>query len=254
MNAVLERILNSETVTDGDQTFPLRHVDFPQLPVHMDLREGAFLAEIIAQVRPAVSLEIGMAYGVSTLYICEALARLGTPVQHIVADPFQRTQWRGIGLRNVAEAGYSSLIDFREERSEYLLPRLAAAGTRLDFALVDGWHTFDQVMVEFVYLDRMLRPGGVIAFDDADRRGVSRVIRYALNIPGYEVLPRAAASASSGTMAGKARRLLNRFPGAEAIFRADFLARDWELGILDSCVALRKTADYNRSSGWYREF
>lgn len=220
----------------------------------MDRAECAFLQRIIAEVRPATSLEIGMAYGVSTLSICEALAALGRPARHIVADPFQRTQWRGIGLRNVEEAGFASLIDFHEERSEYLLPHLAASGLVLDFALVDGWHTFDQVMVEFYYIDRMLRAGSVVAFDDADRRSVSHVIRYALKIPGYEVFAQPGKTSRRVSLAGRLRRLLNHVPRAASVFRPDFLARDWDLGIGDSCVALRKTATHQRSSGWYREF
>ena len=254
MNQVLERILREQVVSDGTKTLPLRHVDFPTLAVHMDQREGAFLAHIIRTIRPTTSLEIGMAFGLSTMFICDALAELGSPARHIVADPFQRTQWKGIGLRNLGEAGLSQFVDYREERSEYLLPKLAESGTQLDFALVDGWHTFDQVMLEFYYIDRMLRPGGAIAFDDADRPSVSRAIRYALQIPGYEVMPRPDASPAAISLAGRVRRELRRLPHARSMFRADLLDRDWDIGIGDSCVAIRKTQPYERSSGWYRDF
>ena len=254
MNAVIERVLSTQTVTDGVNALPLRHVDFPQLAVHMDRREGEFLQDIVRTIQPNVSLEIGMAFGLSTLFICDALAQLGARARHIVSDPYQHSQWRGIGLRHLEEAGLREFVDFREERSEYLLPKLAEAGTQIDFALVDGWHTFDQVMLEFYYLDRMLRVGGVIAFDDADRRSVSHAIRYALKIPGYEVFRRDNHQARSVTMAGRVRRMLKHLPRAEAIFRTDLLARDWDLGIGDSCVAIRKVAAYERSSGWYKEF
>jgi predicted O-methyltransferase YrrM len=254
MNPTLERILQTQTVSDGTETLPLRHVDFPALPVHMDAREGAFLTYLIELVKPSISLEIGMAFGVSTLFICDALSRLGGQRRHIVSDPHQSTQWRSIGLRNVQAAGFAHLIDFREERSEYLLPKLAESGTSLDFALVDGWHTFDQVMLEFYYIDRMLRPGGVVAFDDADRPSVSRAIRYALQIPGYEVVQRPEGSTSRTTWAGTIRRSLRRLPHASSIFRADFLARDWDIGIGDTCVAIRKTQPFERSSGWYCHF
>ena len=89
MNAVLESILSSSTVTDGERTFPLRHPDFPALPVHMDAEEGKVLQAIVRRVRQERSLEIGFAYGVSTLYICDELSRLGQSVHHIVMDPFQ---------------------------------------------------------------------------------------------------------------------------------------------------------------------
>jgi predicted O-methyltransferase YrrM len=220
----------------------------------MDAAEGAFLAEIIRQVNPATSLEIGMAYGVSTLYICDALVELGHPVRHIVMDPFQSSQWRGIGLRNVKEAGYGAFVELHEERSEFLLPMLVQRGTTIEFALIDGWHTFDQVMVEFYYLDRMLRPGGVVAFDDADRRSVNRVIRYAMNYPGYEVYRNPRAGAPAVTLKGRLRRAVTKVPRIDRIVRRDVLHRDWDVGILGSCVALRKVEEGRRSSGWYRDF
>jgi predicted O-methyltransferase YrrM len=239
-------------VSDGAVTLPLRHPDFPALPVALDAAEGRLLTRIIDDVRPTATLEIGMAYGVSTLFICEALSTLGHPVRHTVIDPFQSTQWRGIGMRNVADAGYAALVELREERSELALPRLVEHGSVIDFAFVDGWHTFDQVMVEFFYLDRLLRPGGVIAFDDADRRSVNRVIRYAINYPNYQ--PYFPPAVGSHSWRGAARRAIRRVPGADRLLRRDLLYRDWDLGISGSCVAIRKASVEPRSSGWYVDF
>src|SRR5262245_56532486 len=116
MNPVLEQIVASDSVTDGTTVLPLRHPAVPSLPVAVDPQEGQFLAHIIDTVKPRVTLEIGMAYGVSTLYLCEALERLPHPVRHIVMDPFQTAQWRGIGLTNVQKAGYAHMLDFHEDR------------------------------------------------------------------------------------------------------------------------------------------
>ena len=254
MNATLERILTTESVTDGTDVFPLRHPDFPWLPVHVDRAEGTFLGDLIRRVDPVTSLEIGMAYGISTLYVCEALAGLGHSARHIVMDPFQTTQWRGIGLRNVQQAGYRQFVDFHEARSEFLLPSLLEQGTTVEFALIDGWHTFDQVMLEFYYINRLLSVGGVVVFDDADRRSVNRVIRYALNYPGYEVFGREQEPRARLSLTGRARRAAAKIPGIDRIVRQDVLNRDWDLNVLGSCVALRKTQEDRRSSGWYNDF
>jgi len=172
MNAVLENIVSSQQASDGNC---------------VDRAEGRFLQEIIEDLKPQRTLEIGCAYGVSTLYICEAAAALPAFTQHIVIDPYQRTQWRGIGLQHVVDAGYGFLVDFREEPSELVLPRLVNAGVPLDFAFVDGWNTFAQVFTEFYYLKRLMRPGGVIAFRDANRSLVDQAIRHALMDPAYGV-------------------------------------------------------------------
>jgi predicted O-methyltransferase YrrM len=254
MTTVLEQILSTQSVSDGTATLPLRHPDFPDLPVHVDETEGAFLQSIIRRLQPDTTLEIGFAYGISTLYICEELSTLNKPVRHIVTDPFQSTQWRGIGVRNVRQAGFEHIMDFREERSEQLLPRLLADNTTLDFALIDGWHTFDQVMVEFYYLNRMLRTGGVLVFDDADRRSVNRVIRHALTYPAYRVYGADPAPAPAISAAGRLRRVVGSLPGASNVLRPDFIHRDWDLGVLGSCIALEKIRDDRRSSGWDAAF
>jgi len=115
MNSVLERIVQTQKVTDGSTTLPLRHPDFPQLAVAVDMPEGAFLQRLVNDVKPKISLEIGCAYGVSTLYICESLSRVSSGTRHIVIDPFQSSQWRGIGRKNVEDAGFGALVDFRED-------------------------------------------------------------------------------------------------------------------------------------------
>jgi predicted O-methyltransferase YrrM len=257
MNAVLSHIVASQQVSDGTTSFPLRHPDFPDSPVAVDPAEGALLQRIVADIKPVRSLEIGCAYGVSSLYICEALASARASAQqacHIVIDPFQSTQWRGIGIKNIRDAGFAPLVDFREERSEVALPRLLEENVTLDFAFVDGWHTFDQVMVEFYFLNRLLRVGGVIAFDDANRRSINRVVRHALTYPAYRVYATEAEEAARPTVLGQSRRALTRVPAISGILRPDFLRKDWDLGILGTCVAIQKVADDKRSSGWDRAF
>ena len=113
MNAILQSIVSSQHVSDATTVLPLRHPDFPDLPVAIDPDEGACLQSIIREIQPRSSVEIGCAYGISTLYICDALAGLAHPAKHIVIDPFQRSQWRGIGIKNLRNAGFESLVDLR---------------------------------------------------------------------------------------------------------------------------------------------
>ena len=145
MNTVLKQILETRQVSDGEKTLALTSF--------MDEKEGDLLARVIASVRPTTSLEVGFAYGVSTLFVCEALAKLGKPARHIVVDPFQFSEWKGIGLRNVKSAGYENYLELREQRSEVALPRLLEEKTVLDVAIIDGWHTFDHAMVDFFYVN-----------------------------------------------------------------------------------------------------
>jgi predicted O-methyltransferase YrrM len=254
VSSVLDRILSSGTVMDGSQTISLRHPEFPDRISHVDRDTGKLLQRAVAEVRPAVSLEIGLAYGVSTLFICEAIQRLPVPGRHIVMDPFQNQKWKGIGLRNVQEAGFSSIVDFREEGSEIGLPRLVAEGLRVDLAFIDGLHRFDQAFVEFYYVNRLLKPGGIVLFDDAARRSVNRVVRHALTYPAYEVYGTTEPAVVGRSILGTARKMAGRIPGARGVLRPDVLHKDWDLGVLGRCVALRKMTEDLRAHHWDADF
>ncbi|MCA1565454.1 MAG: class I SAM-dependent methyltransferase [Acidobacteria bacterium] len=192
MNPVLQRILESKTVrTESGESVPLSSFISPD--------EGRFLQMLIADVKPKVSLEIGLAFGVSALFLCEALQSVGAE-RHIVIDPNQYgvsdgestdKGWQGIGIKNLEEAGYKSLIDFRNAPSHFALPDLLREGTQLDFAFIDGWHTFDYVMLDFFYIDLMLRVGGVVVFDDVNYYhypSVRKLCRYVITNRAYTVV------------------------------------------------------------------
>jgi predicted O-methyltransferase YrrM len=254
-NAVLDRLLSTKQIALADgQTLSLHHPEFPEALSHIDLATGQLLQRLVRQVRPQRSLEVGLAYGVSTLFICEALSTLESAPRHIVIDPFQHGKWRGLGLQHVSEAGFAHLVDFRESPSEIVLPQLLAAGTSVDFAFIDGLHRFDQVMTEFYYVNRLLRPGGVVIFDDADRRSVSRVIRHALTYPCYELCATSAGPPPPVAWRGRLRRRIGSLTLAQRIVRRDVLVRDWDLGLGARCVALEKTAADERHTYFDAEF
>jgi predicted O-methyltransferase YrrM len=250
LNSILDRILTSATVTDGVETISVRHPEFPDRISHVNRETGSLLQRAVEDVRPLVSLEIGLAYGISTLFICEAIQRLPTPGRHIVIDPYQNQKWRGIGLRNIREAGFESIVDFREEASESVLPRLAAEGLQVDLAFVDGLHRFDQAFVEFFYINRLLRPGGIVLFDDAARRSVNRVIRHALTYPAYEVYGTSASPVAGKSLLGVVRSMAGRLSVARRIIRPEVLQKDWDLGIPGRCVGLRKRCQDQRPTHW----
>jgi predicted O-methyltransferase YrrM len=252
MLALLEEIYHSHKVTDGEQTYSA--LNSAGLPTFMDRKEGELLSRMVEKVKPTTSLEVGFAYGISTLFICEALEKLSRPAKHIVIDPFQRTKWHGVGLHNIQAAGFSHFVEFVEARSEFALAQLLRDGVQLDFALIDGLHTFEQCMIEFFYIDRMLNVNGVLVFDDADWPGINKVIRMALSYGTYVPVDQVGAPTASRSLRGSLRTLLQKIPHSDEFLRRDVLYRSWDLGVAGTCVALQKTANHERGNGWYRDF
>ncbi|HOK07732.1 MAG TPA: class I SAM-dependent methyltransferase [Syntrophales bacterium] len=159
----------------------------------ISLSEGIFLERIVKDIRPGVSLEVGVAFGVSSLFICGALKEIGGR-RHIAIDlgPIRKEGSNeldrfGLGIYNLERCGYSHLLEIWESPSELALPELLRRGRRIQFAFIDGWHSFDHTLVDFFYVNKMLDVGGVVAFHDAVHPNVRKVIRHVMTYPAYRL-------------------------------------------------------------------
>ncbi len=128
--------------------------------------EAQFLIRLIGERQPRVCLETGVAYGVSSLAICQALSRLPGERKHFGIDPNQSRDYGGAALAALQQCGCAQVFQLLEGPSHVMLPRLLEQGTKLDLALVDGWHTFDYTLLDVFYADKMLRQGGILLVHD----------------------------------------------------------------------------------------
>ena len=242
MNAVLSELLNTRRVVARDGTV---------IPLHSEISvaEGAALQRLIRDVRPQVTLEIGCGYGISALFICEALAEVGGRT-HIVIDPDQLTDWKSAGLFTVERAGFGSLLEFHALPSHLALPRLEENGVKVGLALIDGWHTFDYAMVDFFYVDHLLEPGGALMLDDtAAYPAIRKLARYIATHRQYVPLHgdtrmQPAAAAPFVPSPGPIRRMAGR------ILQSRIVYPDTTLGLPpDNFIAFRKVGDDKRGNG-----
>src|SRR5437660_1035804 len=117
------------------------------LSAGMRSEEYARLKELLLEVKPAATLEIGMANGGSTQVICEVLR--DSDGRHTAIDPFQNAKegWSGQGLERLRQHGLLEYCELIEDFDYLALPRLVAAKKSYDFILIDGWHSFDYTMI-----------------------------------------------------------------------------------------------------------
>jgi predicted O-methyltransferase YrrM len=135
--------------------------------------------------RPAVALEVGMAFGVSSLAILTALRDIGQGGKLITIDPNQSKDWSHCGRTAVSRAGLSNRHELIEEFDYRVLPRLLDSSLRIDFAYIDGWHTFDYTLIDWWYVDKMLPASGIVAFNDCGFPAVEKVIQFVLTHRSY---------------------------------------------------------------------
>lgn len=239
MNATIEQICGASQVRyaqDGTRKHGMSPVT---------IETGALLYDFVRAVRPDKTLETGMGYGISTLFICQAHRDNGAG-NHTAIDPFEGKAFESMGLRNVEQANLKDLLRFYHAPADDVLPRLCAQEERFDFAFIDGNHLFDYALVDFFYIDKLLNVGGHVAFDDLWMAGVRKVASFVLRNRSYELVrPPSTRSAPAWKRMLRAGRRILQNP----------LGRDRALKLVPQNVAfLKKLADDSRDWNYHRAF
>jgi hypothetical protein len=102
-------------------------------------------------------------------------------------DPCQTSEWHGIGLANIQRAGFAGMIELHEKGSEIVLPQFLAEGLKIQAAIIDGYHTFDHALIDFFYINKMLKVGGVVIMDDTEFPSIAQVVDHILTYPSYQI-------------------------------------------------------------------
>ena len=156
-------------------------------------------------------------------------------------------------MSNLARAG----VDFFrliEKRSEFALPEVLEADGegKFDFVFVDGWHTFDHILLDCFYATRLLRVGGYLAIDDLLMRPVHRAADYVALYPCYRTHATLRAASGVSLKRRAARAALGLLPGSwrDAVVHPEF-ARAAFTDELAEMIAFQKMAADERTWDWY---
>ncbi len=238
MNQLLDKIYETKVLEDSQGNL------INPFPTATPYDTGMIFKELIQKNHLERTLEIGMAYGLSTMFICQSHHDKGSG-SHIAIDPFQSTMWKSIGMLNIKRAGLSEKLQLFEAFSYEVLPQLLAEGKKIDFAFIDGSHQFDYTLVDFFYVDKLLEVGGYVVFDDIWMPGIRKVLYFILKNRGYEIVVNHSDISWKKRVERTARRWIQ-----------NPLERDHN-GIrflpLNICV-LKKISEDNRPWDFYRSF
>jgi predicted O-methyltransferase YrrM len=150
--------------------------------------EANLLYQIIVSEKPYRTLEVGLAHGVSALVFCQAHMENGIAnSRHYAIDPNQFTTYGGAALKACQDAGLDNLMTILDGPSHMKIPELIKENVALDFAFIDGWHTFDYTMIDFFLIDKILKKGGYVAFHDVYGRAKQKVIDFIFTHRKYEI-------------------------------------------------------------------
>jgi predicted O-methyltransferase YrrM len=249
MNDVLTEIFRTKTVQDQNGV--------PR-PLHSntEYEQGLFLQGIIEEIKPQNTIEIGLAYGVSSLFILEAIKDVNNS-KHVIIEPYPDEYWDNIGLINIEKAGFTDRVEFYNDFSYNILPKLYLEGRKFQFAYIDTTKLFDIVHTDVFYILKMLDIGGVFVLDDVSFPSLRKLSRYISKLPFVEIY-----SAHKADKLSFKKKFISRlfFGSLKLIPLKKYFLQDVDVtsdannNINYHCIAFRKTAEDNRSWDWFAKF
>ena len=138
---------------------------------HMSIEQARKMSQFIRDHKIKDILELGFRYGVSTCYMAATLQELGGG--HITTIDLELARNQSPNIEEfLKKCQLSSYVDIFFEPTSYnwrLMKLLEEDPTpRFDFCYLDGAHDWFVDGFAFFLVDKLLRPGGWIIFDDLD--------------------------------------------------------------------------------------
>lgn len=124
------------------------------------------LYEIGKRFAPLKMVEIGTYAGTSAAHL--AMENTNGRVVTIDNNPEAIEKAKRLPVHAVHTSARIEMIlgDSSFALNEVLLPEVRHTGEYYDLVFIDGLHTFNQTYVEYVGYRQLLKPGGIILFDD----------------------------------------------------------------------------------------
>lgn len=154
----------------------------------ISLLEAQYIRDLIIENGFRTCLETGVAYGASTVAICSALSEVevqGVPVKHYGVDPCQLQVYGGAAIAALRDCGLERVFELCEGPGHLMLPRLVERGVTIDFAFIDGMHTFDYTMIDLFFCDKLLRVGGILCVHDMNMPSKKKALSYLMKYRKY---------------------------------------------------------------------
>lgn len=216
--------------------------------------QGKAVQSLAKEAKASSILELGLAYGVSTLFLAP-IAKAADKGSYIVCDP-EQDWWEQIGLLNLERSGLRSFVDFRPQGARQTILDLVSESAKIDFVFLDYIKVFDMMLVDFALLDSLLEPGAILVFDDCSYPGIRKLCRLIAQLPHYEICFTFGKDKQSPR-----RRLMSTL--VEAVTFAPlspgdrFPKRqpsDSSLGVNYFCLGFRKIGTDSRNWDWHASF
>ncbi len=171
LRGIEQRLLNQITTVRRKGCFPLKH--------NGDFNLGRCCYLVCRALRPTIVLETGVAYGVTTSFLLDALAANGRgKLLSIDLPPLVPRADDFVGI--LVPRRLRGRWQLRRGISNRVLPRLLPALGQVDVFVHDSLHTYASMRSEFRTVWPFLRAGGVLIANDVE--GNSAFLEFAQEV------------------------------------------------------------------------
>lgn len=138
------------------------------------------LHELIAEMLPAGASFIETGAGNSTIFFL-----LNSPSRVVSIAPDEPLFGR-ILAHCAGNSISTEPLETRVDCSEWILPEMARANAgTFNFALIDGDHSLERTVIDFFYLNHLLKKGGLLMIDDLGAHAAKEVVRLIRHEPDF---------------------------------------------------------------------
>ena len=134
---------------------------------------------LVCKLQASHTIETGFGHGLSAVAILLGKAGLADQ-KHMSIDHRGLPNGEGGVVQRHIESRFKDSFERIYEPSEIALPALLRKkpDMRIKFALIDGNHHLDGVMIDFYYLDRFCAIGGYLLIDDVRFPAVETLVNF----------------------------------------------------------------------------
>ncbi len=125
--------------------------------------KGRILAAVTRLMRTSAALELGTAFGISTMIIFETLRSTNAKGRLITVDCSRQTQ--EIAAR-MLKSEYGDAVECRLGRTQEILPHIRSELGTIDLVFHDAGHSYEDFTQDFGAVESSLPSGAVILIDD----------------------------------------------------------------------------------------
>jgi len=144
---------------ENSSSRPMKPSDFQHAYLPISQSQGHSIRELIIQNNCKSVVEFGTSFGISTIYLAEAVSHTGGKV---ITTEILESKAK-IALQNIKDAGLEEYVEIRVGDA---MQSLSADKSTIDFLFLDGWK--DLYLPLFVMLESRLHNDSLIYADNMD--------------------------------------------------------------------------------------